>query len=220
MIKKRASPVIRVSPLVLLFLIQFLLIFLGLTIFLFFQYRKIRVKEVIARGEANRLRDELKNMEINNKDKGLGWEDKFSNLQKKYEHVKNINAKLNESINKLLPEAKRTNGQEQVIRDIEQSYIELESFIVSLRKEKELFHSKSKSLEGDINKLSQKLEHSVSKEEYDKSTAQKKGLESKFDKLKKDLADKSTEYESHKKNYLWLEKEYNALYDNIRENKS
>jgi chromosome segregation ATPase len=219
MIKKRASPVIRVHPLVMLFLIQFLLIFLGLTLFLFFKYRKINVKEIIARGEAIRLRDELKNMEIN-KDNGSGWKDKFSDLQKKYEHVKSINAKLNESINKLLPEAKRTNGHEQIIKDIEQSYIELESFIVSLQKEKELFHAQSKSLEGDINKLSQKLEHSVSKEEYDKLDAKKNGLESKFDKLKEDLAVKSTECESLKKNYLWLEKEYNALYDNISENKS
>jgi len=211
--------VIKVPPLLLLFLVQFLLIFLGLSIFLFQRYKKLRIKEVIARGEAGRLKDELNNMEIQN-DEVSCWENKFSDLQEKFEHVKNINEKLKESINKLIPEAKRTKEHEQVIRDIELSYVELNSFIKTLKKEKEQLHAKTKAYESDMSKLSHKLELSVPKEEYDKLNTQKKSLELKFDKLKKDLEDKGKEYDGLQKNYLWLEKEYNALYSNISDDKS
>lgn len=215
---KRVCPMIKVQPLLLLFLIQLLLIFLGLSIWLFLRYKKISIKEVIARGEANRLRDELKNAEMQN-DEVSGWENKFTDLQNKFEHIKNINEKLKESINKLIPEAKRTKEHEQVIRDIEQSYVELDSFMGALRKEKEQLHAKTISYESDMSKLSQKLEHSVPKEEYDKLHTQKKSLELKYDKMKKDLDDKAKEYDSLQKNFLWLEKEYNALYNNISEDR-
>ena len=136
-------------------------------------------------------------------------------MQKQFEHVKNINDKLKESINKLIPESKRTKEHEQAFSDIEQFNVELEAFIVTLRKEKEQLHEKIKAYEIDMKKLSQKLEHSVPKDEYDKLNAQKKSLELKFDKMKKDLEDKTKEHENLQKNYLWLEKEYNALYSNI-----
>ncbi len=210
----RKSRVIKVSPLILLFLIQFLLIFLGLTIFLLVQYRKLSVKEIISRGEANRLRAELENQEKQNIELS-GWKDMFGALQTKFEQVKNINAKLKESINALIPEAKRTKEHEKVIGEIEQFYAEIDSFVESLREEKERLHQQSKSYKSEIDRLSQKLEHSVSKGEYDNLKAQKKSLELKLDKLKNDLMDKNKEYVNLQKNYIWLEKEYNALYKNI-----
>ena len=209
---------IKVPPLVLLFLIQFLLIFMGVSIFLFHRHKKLRIKEVIARGEANRLRDELRNMVIQN-EQVSGWGDKFSDLQTKFEQVKNINEKLKDAINKLIPEAKRTKDHEQIFRDIEHSYVELNSFIGALRQEKDQLQAKTKAYESDMSKLSQKLEHSVAKEEFDKLNIQKKSLELKFEKLRKDLEGKVREYDSLQKNYLWLEKEYNALYSNISEEK-
>jgi len=211
--------VIRIYPLLLLFLIQFLFIFAGVSIYLFLRYRKLLVKEIIARGEANRLRDEIGKMEMQNNEMS-GLENKFSDLQKKFERVKNINEKLKESINKLIPEAKRTKEHEQIIRDIEQSYVELDSFIGILRNEKEQLHAKTKAYDSDISKLSHQLEMSVSKDEYDKLKTQKKSLELKFDKTTKDLKEKIKEFESLQKNYLWLEKEYNALYNNVRDDKS
>ncbi len=210
---------IKVPTLLLLFLIQFLFIFLGFSILLFLRYKKLRIKEVIARGEANRLRDEFKKMEIYN-DEVSGWENKFSDLQKKFEHVKNINEKLKGSIDKLIPEAKRTKEHQQVIRDIEQSYIELDTFIGTLRKEKEQLHAKTRAYESDMRRQSQKMEHSVPKEEYDKLNTREKSLELKFEKLKKELEDKVKEYDNLQTNYVWLEKEYNALYNNISEDKS
>lgn len=209
---------IKVPPLVLLFLIQFLLIFMGVSIFLFHRHKKLRIKEVIARGEANRLRDELRNMVIQN-EQVSGWGNKFSDLQTKFEQVKNINEKLKDAINKLIPEAKRTKDHEQIFRDIEHSYVELNSFIGALRQEKDQLQAKTKAYESDMSKLSQKLEHSVAKEEFDKLNIQKKSLELKFEKLRKDLEGKVREYDSLQKNYLWLEKEYNALYSNISEEK-
>ncbi len=210
---------IKVSPLLLLFLIQFLLIFLGLSIYLYLRYKKLRIKEVIARGEAHRLRDECKNMEIQD-DEVSAWENKCSDLQKQFEHVKNMNEKLTESINTLIPEAKKTNEHKQAIKDIEQSYVELDSFIGALREEKEQLYAKMNGYELDMRKLSHKLEMSVPQEVYDKLNAQKKGLELKFDKMKKDLEDKASEHASLQKNYVWLEKEYNALYNNINDDKS
>jgi len=210
--------VIKVPPLVLLFLIQFLLIFMGVSIFLFLRHKKLRIKEVIARGEANRLRDELRNMVMQN-DQVSDWGNKFSDLQTKFEQVKNINEKLKDAINKLIPEAKRTKDHEQIFRDIEHSYVELNSFIGALRQEKDQLQAKTKAYESDMSKLSQKLEHSVAKEEFDKLNIQKKSLELKFEKLRKDLEGKVREYDSLQKNYLWLEKEYNALYSNISEEK-
>lgn len=192
---------------------------MGLSLYLFLRYKKLSIKEVISRGEANRLRDELKNMEMPN-DEVSGWENKFSDLQTKFEQVKTINDKLKESINKLIPEAKRTKEHEKIIRDIEQSYVELDSFIGTLRKEKEQLYTKTRDYEIDMSKLSQKLEHSVPKEEYDKLNTQKKSLELKFDKVKKDLEDQVKEYDNLQKNYVWLEKEYNALYSNINEDRS
>jgi chromosome segregation ATPase len=211
--------VIKVPPLILLFLIQFLLMFLGLSIFLFLRNKKLRIKEVMARGEASRLRDDLKNMVIQN-DKASGWENKFSDLQTKFEQVKIINERLKESINKLIPEANRTKEHQQVIRDIEQSYIDLDSFIGTLRKEKEQLHAKTRAYESDMSRLSQKLNHSVPKEEYDKLKTHNKSLELKFDKMKKDLEDQVKEYNNLQKNFVWLEKEYNALYNNISQDRS
>lgn len=161
----------------------------------------------------------LNNIEMQHDDVS-DWENKFSDLQNKFEHVKNINEKLKESINKLIPEAQRTKEHAQVIKDIEHSYVELDSFIGTLRKEREQLYAKTKTYESDMSKLSHKLELSVSKDEYDKMNAHKKSLELRFDKLKKDLQDKSKAYDNLQKNYLWLEKEYNALYENISENRS
>lgn len=209
---------IRISPLLLLFLVQFLFVFAGLSLFLFLRYKKLNIREVIARGEVNRLRDELKNMEVENNDKS-GIENRLSDLQKQFEHINNINEKLKESINKLIPEAKRTKEHEQVIRDIEQSYVELDSFMGVLKKEKAQLQAKNKAFDIDISKLSHKLELSVPKEEYDKLNTQKKSLELKFDKATKDLKEKTQECETLQKNYLWLEKEYNALYNNVSDDK-
>ncbi|MBI4682820.1 MAG: hypothetical protein HY757_06935 [Nitrospirae bacterium] len=166
------------------------------------------------REEVTRFKSELAHMESKNSEL-TDSKDMLSELQKKFDEVKNINAKLKESINKLIPEANRTREHEQVIRDIEQSYAELDSLFVILRKEKERLNEKSKSSEGHIDKLEKKLKQSVSKEEFDNLKARNKSLELKFDKLKKDLEDKTGEYESLQKNYIWLEKEYNALYNNI-----
>lgn len=212
----REGPVLEIPPLVLLFLVQFLLIFLGLTIFLFLQYKKLSVNVRIARGEAARLRAELEDAERRS-DQSSALEDKFSDLQKKFEQVKAVNERLKEAINKLIPEGKRTKEHEQAIKDIEQSYAEIDSFIGVLRKEKEALRAQSKVFKLDISKLSQQLDHSVSKDDYDKLNSQKKSLELKFAKLKKDLEAKAKEHESLQKNYVWLEKEYNALYDNIND---
>ncbi|MEW6599816.1 MAG: hypothetical protein AB1499_02510 [Nitrospirota bacterium] len=179
----------------------------------------MRIREILAQGEANRLRDEIKNMNLQ-KDEMSDWEQKFNDLQKKFDHISTINDKLKESINKLIPEAKRTKENEQVIRDIEESYIELDAYLNSLRREKEQLQENTKAYEKDMHNLSNKLQLSVPQEDYDKLNTKKKSLELKYDKIKKELDEKVGEYNSLLKNYLWLEKEYNALYNNISDHGS
>jgi cell division protein FtsB len=91
--------------------------------------------------------------------------------------------------------------------------------IRSLKKENEELSQKSASFKSEIHSLSSELDNKVSKEEYDNLSAQKKHLQLKFNKLKQDLEEKTIEHEGLQKNYIWLEKEYNTLYENIEEEK-
>lgn len=207
---------IKVNALAFLFILQFLVIFLGFTILLFFRYRKLNVREIISRGEANRLREELEHMEGQHVELS-SWKEMFNNLQEKFDHIRGVNTTLKESIATLIPEADRSKKYEQLISEIEQNNKELDTCIGELQKENKQLNKNSKTFERDLDQLSRKLDLSVSKEAYNNLKAQKKSLELKFEKLKKDLAAKTREHESLQKNYVWLEKEYNALYENISE---
>jgi chromosome segregation ATPase len=209
---------IKVNALAFLFIIQFMLTFLGLTVFLYLQNKKLSVKEIISRGEINRLRSEIQDKEKINTEL-LAWKDMFDNLQKKFEQIKGVNAKLKEAIALLIPEAQRSKEYEQLIADIEQNNKELDMCINTLQKENEELDKKAKSFQREISELSTELQHSVSMEEFKKVSAEKKRLEIQVERLKEELDSMTKQYENLEKNYIWLEKEYNALYKNISDDK-
>ena len=63
--------------------------------------------------------------------------------------------------------------------------------------------------------LNRKLTQTVAREEYDKIISQIKEIKENEASLKKEMKQKTKEYDNLQKNYGGLEKEYNALYENI-----
>lgn len=205
--------IIKINALALLFTTQFLLVFFILTIVFYRRYRKQKINAVIARGEARRRTAEIAYQEQKNEELA-GLKEEYNNLYTQLERVKHLNAKLKASLDKLIPQAKRTQEQELVIKDIEEYYAELDTFIQTLTREKEELHSKSESYEDAITKISLKLKNSISKEEHDYVKAQNNRLELEINKHKDELAKVERSNSELEKNYIWLEKEYNALYEN------
>ena len=206
--------IIKINALALLFLVQFLLIFIALTVVFYRQFKKEKVKATVSEGGFRRLISEIKQVEAKN-DEESGWKDRFSDMKSKFVAIKTHNEKLKQSIEALIPKAERTKEYENVIGEIEGSYAELDSFLREVKKEKLHLSEQSESFQGDIQKLSSNLEDSVSKAEFDNLQAEKHGVELKVKKLQQELQERSAEYEKIEKNYMWLEKEYNALYENV-----
>jgi chromosome segregation ATPase len=206
---------IRINALIFLFIIQFLLIFLILTIVLFRQYRKINIKTTISQGEIRRLESEIGRYkeEVTGL---LNWQTMFNDLQKKFDQVNAVNSKLKGMIDVLIPEAERSKEFQEILNDVEHNNKELSSCIGSLQNEKEAMNKQMTSFQKEIDGLSKKLRESVNKEEYQNVLNEKNRLELKVEHLKEDLDKKKQEYEKLEKNYMYLEKEYNALYDNFK----
>ncbi len=205
--------IIKINALVLLFTVQFLIIFVTLTIVFYRQYRKQKISAIVAQGESRRLTAEIAYQEQkNNEFSELQGE--FGEMQNKYDQVKTLNEKLKASIDTLIPQAKRTKEHELVIKDIEGYYAELDSFVRTLRTEKDQLSTKSDTYEKDIAKISLKLKGSISKEDHDYVKAQNNRLTLEIDKHLEELAKAESSYSELEKNYMWLEKEYNALYEN------
>jgi hypothetical protein len=81
-------------------------IFLGMTVFLFVQYRKQTTKTIISKGEIMRLKDEIGN-QVQKTTEISAWKTMFDDLKKKFEYIRRINTKLKKSIALLVPEAQR-----------------------------------------------------------------------------------------------------------------
>jgi chromosome segregation ATPase len=211
---KREHPVINVSPLSILFLMQFLLIFGGCAVFLFLQNKKLRSERAKASCH-NDIEHELQQV-----NELSAWKDMFNALQEKFDHIRGINNKLKDTVTSLIPEAEKSKDYEKLIADIEQSNKELDLCLATMEKDNAELEKKSASYEKQVENLQRKMKEYVSKAEFDKSSAENTGLEMKIKKLKDDLESKTAEYGKLEKNYMWLEKEYNALYDNVNEQKS
>ncbi len=202
---------IKVNALAFLFIIQFLLIFSGLTLFLFIQYRKQKQRNIFTYEEIQNLNDQDAEL--------LVLKDLYNDLKGKFEHLKNMNVKLKETIAKLTPEAEKSREYEEIINDIEQCNKDLEMCIGSLEKENEELDKKIVSFKYDIQGLSKELLDSVKKVEFDRVVAEKNRLEIKVKNLKEQLDKKTKKNEKLDRDYLSLEKEYKALYENIEAEK-
>jgi len=207
--------VIKVPALLFLFLVQFILIFMGLAVFLFIRHRKLDIKATILQGEIRRLESELDRQkeEIEGL---LGWPKMFSDLQQKFEQVQGINTRLKESVEALVPEAQRSKEFEQLIAEIDHHNNELNTCVGALQNENESLTQRMISAARETEKLSGKLRESVKKEDYQRLESEKNGLELKVAKLREELDSKTKDCERLEKNFIYLEKEYNALYKNIK----
>lgn len=170
--------------------------------------------------EAQRLHDDAKKQEEKVRGQSTDiekWKDLFKDLESKFTSIKQMNAKLKDAIAQLIPEAERSKEYEQLVADIEKSNKELDTCIAALSREKEALIRMNTSIKSKADELSQKLQDSVSKEEFNKLMVQKNDLESNVNALTEQLNAKTQEYDSLKQNFAALEKEYNALYMNIDE---
>jgi len=212
--------VLEIRPLLFLFIVQFLILFAALSIFLIIRYRKLSVKEALARKEAKQFRVEIAGSSQQIEIKSAEFDQlkkTFEDLQGKFKHIKENNGKLKTMIEELVPEAKRSKEFAKVIGEIEESNKELDSCIDTLHKENSDLEKKARSLEREAEGLADLLQQSVRKEELYRVQSQKKSLEIKMKKTEQDLKDKTEAYDKLQKNYTWLEKEFNALYKNVSE---
>ena len=206
---------IQIKALIFLFLVQFLLIFLGLAVFLFLRLKKTNIKFTISQGEIRRLESEIDRYkkEVTGL---LNWQTMFNDLQKKFEHATAVNLKLKTMIDALIPEAERSKEFQGILNDVENNNKELSVCIGSLKNENDEINKQIISFKNEVDGLSKKLRDSVTKAEYENLLSEKNRLELKVGHLKDDLEKKTKEVEKLEKNYMYLEKEYNALYDNFK----
>ncbi len=161
---------LNIHPLLLLFLVQFLLIFLGLTVFLFLRLKKSKGLKVIKQGEIDQLQDEL---QLQSKERA----------------------------------------------EIAQKNKDLDTYIDSLQKEHGDLNQTTLAVKKELAEVNQKLAQSVTSEEYEKSRSQVAELKENSARLEEKLQQTTKECDDLKKNNVWLEKEYNALYENIGKTK-
>lgn len=206
---------IQINALIFLFIVQFLLIFLGLVVFLLLKLKKTNIKSTISQGEIRRLESEID--KYKNEVTGLlNWQNMFNDLQKKFEHVTSVNSKLKTMIDALIPEAERSREFQEVLCEAESNNKELSACIGSLKNENEEINKQMRSFKNEVDGLSKKLKDSVTRKEYENLLSEKSRLELKVGHLKDDLETKAKEIEKLEKNYMYLEKEYNALYENLK----
>jgi len=207
--------VLQINALNFLFLVQFLLVFLGVSVFLFLKFRKTSVKFTIAQEEIRRLEGEIDKYkkEVTGL---LNWQTMFNDLQKKFERVNSVNSKLKTMIDALIPEEERSREFQEILNEVNTNNKELSDCIGSLKNANDALNEQVKSFEREVSDLSKKLIDSVGKEEYQRVVTENNKLELKVEHLKDDLDKKVKECDMIEKNYIYLEKEYNALYNNLK----
>ena len=209
---------LQVDPLFALLTVQCLLIFAGLTIYMFIKYRRLSAREAAAQRDLHVLHSEVdKQSQISIE--LAAWKGMFDELQEKFEGIRIVNEKLKNSMAALIPEAERSKEYEQLIADIEQNNKTLDNCIGSIKKENEELENTVASLEREAEGLADLLQLTVRKEELDRALAQKQSLKLKHEKTVTELDQIRTEHENLQKSHESLQKEYNALYENIEEEK-
>jgi len=208
--------VLRVDATAFLFMLELLLALAGVSVLFFLKHRKQKEKEIVYRDRIEKLQDSVREQERRNEELS-GFKEAFANMQGKLDKVRAINLKLRQAIDTLVPEAERSEEYKKLIAEIERNNKELDLCINTLERENEELCRDVTSFRDEINDLSRKLKEAVSRAEFDRVVAENKRLELRVESLRDKLNNKTAEYEKLEKNYMWLEKEYNALYNNIHE---
>lgn len=205
---------ITVNAVLFLFIIQFLLIFIALTVAFYLQNKKQKIKLRTLKFGIEGLSSENETRGIEN-DERLQWKNMLANLQSKFEQIREANLKLTTSMKALIPESEKSKEHEQFIAQIEQSNKELDACITSLSMENAILGQQVESYKDQVKDLSVKQESSIHKAKYEKILAINDSLELRVESLNKELKEVKKANEDLEKKYIWLENEYNALYENI-----
>lgn len=205
---------IRINALAFLFIIELVFIATGVAIFLFTRYRKQVLKEAALREEIQKKDDIIEEqqrcvIELST------LQDMFNNLKEKFRSIQEVNTRLKESIKALMPEAEKSQELEKIIADFEYTNKELDLCVGVLQEENERLQKEIANLKEGARSLSNKLQDSVSREEYEMVVQERDGLIKKVERLEDELITRIKDFETLKENYSMLEKEYNALYNNM-----
>jgi predicted RNase H-like nuclease (RuvC/YqgF family) len=207
--------VLKVHPLIFLFLVQFFLILCALTILLFIRNRKLATRESTTRAESQRFEAEIRKREgsvkVENDDVSK-WKAMVNDMQNKFEAMRSTNIKLKELIERLIPEADRSKEYEELLSGIEITNKELDTCVGTLENKNKELETRAESIEREAEGLAELLQKSVRKEELDMVLSQKEELELKVEELEKELENKTNECDTLTKQFEWLKKEYNSLY--------
>jgi len=207
---------IRINATLFLFIVEFMILFLGVAVIMFFQWRKQRGMSAVAGPKDDN----------SSGDNGISseefakWQQKCNEFQEKFEKTKGINAQLQELIREIVPEAEMSEQYKKVIAEFEKNNKEIDMCITTLEKENQGLDERVYLADNKVEGIQRKMKDMVSGADYNMLAAEKKRLEIKVERLKDELESKIQEYAKLDKNYLWLEKEYNSLYENMEEEKN
>ena len=208
---------IRINATIFLFIVELMLLFMAAAIFMFIQWKKKSGSNSGPRSEQD---------ESSFGDSGISsdelavWQNKCSDLQGKFENTQKINGQLQKLIRDIVPEAEMSEQYKKVIDEFEKNNKEIDMCITTLEKENTDLDEKAYLADNKVEGMKRKMKDMVSASEYNIIAAEKKRLEIKVERLKDELESKIQEYAKLDKNYLWLEKEYNSLYENMEEEKN
>jgi chromosome segregation ATPase len=222
--------VLKISSSQFLFIIEILFITVGAALFFFFQNRKLRSGQGYPKKPAEILQSEPG--ETSKDTTGISeWKEKFGDLQQKFERMKEVNTKLKDLISSLMPKSSRSGDMQQLLSDMELSKDEFDACIGGLKKEMndmgeqiasykkqvQSYKKESESQKEEITQLHRKLKGTVKKAEFDSIEADKNRLAIRVEQLENQLKERNEEFNKMEKEHMWLEKEYNRMYNNIDE---
>lgn len=207
---------LEVSAIVFLGIIECLLITSGVAGFLLIRLNKMKTGEITNREERERLKRYLGFKEKKITELSV-WKEKFDELQQNFDQLKDMSDKLKELIASLVPEAEKSKAVQQLLSDAQLTNKELDTCIGTLKNENKSLDQKISSYKEEMDSLTKKLANTVKKSEHEAVVTERNRLEMRTQQLERQIKEKSEELNKLAKEHIWLEKEYNSLYDNINE---
>jgi len=141
----------------------------------------------------------------------IDGQDRFNDLGKRFQSIREINQEIKESLKKLITEAQASEELKEMLRSLEQNNKELALCVQVLEMENERLFNEMK----EIYNRYQIPEEFVPKKEFDQLMAEKDQLLERISLLERELATKIRSYKELQHNYQLLEEEYLSLYKTI-----
>jgi chromosome segregation ATPase len=222
--------VLKISSTQFLVIIEILVVAVGAALFFIFQNRKLKLMQENPDKPAETMQKELR--EPSEKTTEISaWKEKFGNLQQEFDRMKEINTKLKELIGSIMPKSSQSGDMQQLLSDMDLGKDNFDACIGGLKKEMkdmgeqvasykkqiQSYKKESESQKEEITQLHRKLKGTVKKAEFDSMEADKNRLAIRVEQLEKQLKGKTEEFKKIEKEHMWLEKEYNRMYNNIDE---